>query len=159
MKRLALLATVLTATAAAVLVGATPAAAAVELNCTTSTYPIPDPFNGTHTASYVGSYWTLGGTWRVWHFTSNYGSGNIYNGAGAARCDASGHQLSWTDLTRETLTASDHPKCGTTSYTVGDDSYTYLGSRYNNGDRFRYWGQTIQSGMILFRGVAAVRCD
>ena len=87
------------------------------------------------------------------------GGGTSYRGAAAVRCNAANEELGETDLTKETQTASDHPKCGTTSYTVGSNSYTYIGSRFNNGDKFRYWGQVVYGGTFFMRGPASVRCD
>lgn len=159
MKRLAAVLAVILGSVATTLVAASPAAAAPSIGCNTASYSIPDLNGVTYTASYVGSYWTLSATVRVWHYTKQTSSGTYYTGAAGVRCNSSGEELSHVDLTRETLTPSDHPKCGTVSYTVGDDSYTYLGSRYNAGDKFRYWGQSVQSGLVLFRGVTAVRCD
>jgi hypothetical protein len=159
MKRLVAVLAVIVGSATATLVAASPAAAAPSIRCNTASYSIVD-FNGaTHTASYIGSYWTFSANIRVWHYTKQTSSGTYYMGAAGVRCNSSGEELGDVDLTRETLTQSDHPKCGTVSYTIGDDSYQYLGSRFNAGDKFRYWGQTVQSGLVLFRGVSAVRCD
>ena len=148
---------------------ATPAAAAASIRCGTADYSVPDIYAeaggqiiilGWHKASYVGQYSGIGGVYRYWHYTYQAnGGGTSYRGAAAVKCNAANEELGDTDLGKETLTASDHPKCGTISYTVGSNSYTYIGSRYNNGDKFRYWGQVIDGGYFLFRGPASVRCD
>jgi hypothetical protein len=148
---------------------ATPAAAAASIRCGTADYSVPDIYAeaggqivilGWHKASYVGQYGALSGVYRYWHYTYQAnGGGTSYRGAAAVRCNAANEELSATDLTKETLTASDHPKCGTTSYTVGSNSYTYIGSRFNNGDKFRYWGQVIFADIYVLKGPASVRCD
>lgn len=149
---------------------ATPAAAAASIRCGTADYSVPDIYaeaggqiiiKGHFKWDYVGQYSALSGVYRYWHHTyqSNSGGGTTYRGASAVRCNAANEELSYSDLTRETLTASDHPKCGTISYTVGSNSYTYIGSRFNEGDKFRYWGQVVFGDIFVFRGPAAVRCD
>jgi hypothetical protein len=148
---------------------ATPAAAAASIRCGTADYSVPDIYAeaggqiiilGWHKASYVGQYAAISGVYRYWHYTYQAnGGGTSYRGAAAVRCNAANEELSDTDLTKETLTASDHPKCGTTSYTVGSNSYTYIGSRFNNGDKFRYWGQVVYGDIFYMRGPASVRCD
>ncbi len=149
---------------------AAPAMAAASIRCGTADYSVPEIYAeaggqikivGWHRASYVGQYAGLGGTYRYWHYTYQSASSGLtsYRGGAAVKCDAANEELSDVDLTKETLTASDHPKCGTTSYTVGSNSYTYIGSRTTSGDRFRYWGQVVFYDTYFFRGPASVRCD
>ncbi|GIH08400.1 hypothetical protein Rhe02_64670 [Rhizocola hellebori] len=149
---------------------AAPASAAPAIGCNTADYSVPDIYAeaggqikilGWHNASYVGQYGGIGSVYRIWHYTytSNNGGGTHYTGGAAVRCNSANEQLGFTDLTKETLTASDHPKCGVISYTVGSNSYTYIGSRYNDGDKFRYWGQFIDGGTFFFKGTSSVRCD
>ena len=151
------------------LVTAAPASAAPSIRCGTADYAftIIDAVAGgqikivgTKHYDYVGHYLGLGGTYRIWHHTySANGGGTHYTGALAVQCNAASEEVNVVDLSRDTLTASDHPKCGTISYTVGSNSYTYIGSRFNDGDRFRYWGQVVYGDFFVFRGPAAVRCD
>lgn len=141
---------------------ATPAMAAPDMQCESTGWQVPDGFpgNGLATASYVGSFWTVSATFRIFHFTYvPYSGTTSYTGAAAYRCDSQGQMLGYIDLTRTMLTAASHPQCGTTSYNVGSNSYTYIGTRSNSGDRFRYWGQVVYSGMFLLRSPTAVRCD
>jgi hypothetical protein len=159
---------VLATSAGMIAVTAAPAAAAT-LRCGSASYSVPDVYAeaggqirilGWAHATYIGSFWGYGTTYKIWHYTYQVnGGGTYYQGGAGVRCNSSNDETGVTDLTRETLTSSDHPKCGTTSYSVGSVTYTYLGSRTSEGDRFRYWGDAGSSGMMLFRYPTAVRCD
>ncbi len=151
------------------LVTSAPASAAPSIRCGTADYSflIIDAVAGgqikiigTRNYDYVGQYSGLTGTYRIWHHTySPNGGSTSYTGALGVLCNSANEEIDTVDLSRDTLTANDHPKCGTISYTVGSNSYTYIGSRFNEGDRFRYWGQIVFAGSFVFRGVSAVRCD
>jgi hypothetical protein len=117
---------------------------------------------GTRRTSYVGDAFGLLTTYRIWHvtFQATASSTWTYSGAFAERCNSSDESTGETDLTRDvdqTLSSFDM-RCGTASFTNGSYHYTYVGSRYNDGDAFRYWGYRYDGGMLLFFGVTAARC-
>ena len=148
---------------------ASPASAAASLRCGTQNYSFPEVYAeaggqikilGWHNFSYVGSWAGIGGTYRIWHDTwAVNGGGTYYAGAVASKCNSANEVTSSIDLTQSALTSMDHPKCGSVNYTVGTTSYNYIGNRTVEGDRFRYWGTAGSSGMFIFRGVTAARCD
>ncbi|HEX6685958.1 MAG TPA: hypothetical protein VF062_24490 [Candidatus Limnocylindrales bacterium] len=141
--------------------------------CTgTGYYEIPkiivDQYGNIHVTgyyrnSYVGTATGLLTSLRIWHVSykpsgsSTYG----YHSAYAAACTSAGEQTNTIDLTRdedEKLTSFDL-RCGTTNFTSGSTTYTYVASRNNSGDTFRYWG-TRYSGLTFFGyGVTAARCE
>jgi hypothetical protein len=167
-RRILAIAIALVSAAGMTVFAASPASAA-SLSCGTQNYSFPEIYAeaggqikilGWHNFTYVGSWAGIGGTYRIWHNTwAVNGGGTYYAGAVGAKCNADNEVTSSVDLTQNSLTSSDHPKCGTVNYTVGTTSYTYIGSRNTEGDRFRYWGTAGSSGMFIFRGVTAARCD
>jgi len=156
---------------------ATPGAASaaptpISVSCT-STEPIElpkiivDQWGNIHVVSYtrwsyVGSVSWITGTYRIWHVSRRSANSNVYTyvEAYAALCDGD-QQTSTVDLTRtpdQTITSPTDLICGTANFTVGSNSYTYIGSRVNDGDTFRYWRRSYSSGFLFFVGPAAARC-
>jgi hypothetical protein len=171
-KTIAALAVSLAAVAGAV---ASPAAAQAEptLACTgTGYFEVPkifvDQYGNIHVAgyyrnSYVGTATGLFASLRIWHvsFKPSGSSTYSYHSAYAAVCNSADEQTNTIDLTRDEddkLTSFDL-RCGTTNFTNGSTTYTYVGSRSNSGDTFRYWGTRYTGGTLIGFGVTAARCE
>jgi hypothetical protein len=129
---------------------------------------ILDQYGNVHVAgyyrnSYVGTASGLLSSFRIWHisYKPSGASTYSYNSAYAAACNSAGEQTNTIDLTRDEdqKLSSFDLRCGTTNFTNGSTTYTYVGSRSNSGDMFRYWGTRYTSVMVIGFGVTAARCE
>jgi hypothetical protein len=169
-KLAAALAIAVTSTGLTVLTAA-PASAAASIRCGTVSYYVPDIYAeaggeiiivGYHHASYVGEYAASPGTYRFWHYTYQSNSTGLisYRGAAAVLCNSASEEMSDVDLNREVLAPNSSSLCGTSNFNSGSNHYTYIGSRSNEGDQFRYWGGYVKGRDGVFRRTpAAARCD
>lgn len=171
-KTIAALAISFAAVAGAVALPAAANAAPTTACTATGYFDVPkfviDPYGnidiaGYYRNSYVGTATGLFASFRIWHVTykANGALTYSYHSAYAATCNSAGEQTNTIDLTRdvdEKLTSFDL-RCGTTNFTNGSTTYSYVGSRSSSGDTFRYWGTRHTGGTFLGFGVTAARCE